>query len=327
MEQSKPDSISKPQQSFPLKEHYLLLKEEAERNQKLNEFPNGFCYQEYSINTKLQEHIKISQISKEGFYFIYCWKGVLSIKANATAEVILPFQSAIVYNKSSDDVLIGLDQHSVNQFCVISFGKPKEKALTAKNLFYDKFKNSYCSQVTKSNYIYIGRPYLKLLEKINSLSRMSKDDVACELIMQGLILQILGLKMEQVLNAFSNEHQDYGVLTQTEINRVQTVSDFIRENPSLNYSIEFLCSETRLSPAKLQEGFKKIHDRTVIDYIRNVRLEKAMELIKTTDLNISEIVYSIGLTSRSYFSKIFKNKYKCCPKSFQEQIRGIAGEK
>ncbi|MGO3182060.1 MAG: helix-turn-helix domain-containing protein [Aequorivita sp.] len=325
MERSRQTAISKPEHHFSLKDQCPLLKKGAEANPMLNEFPNGFCYQEYSINTKNQEHIKISLTNKEGFYFIYCWKGDLSINTHGTLDVLLPFQSAIIYNKSAEDVLIQLNSQAANQFCVISFSKPNEKGLIAKNIFYDKFKKSFCSQVSISNYVYIGRPYLKLLEKINSLSRMSKDDLAGELIMQGLILQVLGLKMEQLLKAFSDERLDYGSLTQKEIDRLQTVSDLICENPSLNYSIDFLCSETRLSPAKLQEGFKKIHNRTVIDYIRNVRLEKAMELIKTTDLNISEIVYSIGLTSRSYFSKIFKHKYKCCPKSFQEEIRAAVG--
>ena len=67
-----------------------------------------------------------------------------------------------------------------------------------------------------------------------------------------------------------------------------------------------------------------MHNRTVTDYIRNVRVEVAEELIKNTDLNISEIVYSIGLTSRSYFSKIFKEKYNCSPKYYQENQKTLA---
>jgi AraC-like DNA-binding protein len=60
-----------------------------------------------------------------------------------------------------------------------------------------------------------------------------------------------------------------------------------------------------------------MHGRTVSDFVRNVRLEKAEDLIKNTDLNISEVVYSIGLTSRSYFCKIFKKKYDCSPKEYK----------
>lgn len=41
----------------------------------------------------------------------------------------------------------------------------------------------------------------------------------------------------------------------------------------------------------------------VINYIRHIRLKRAIELMKTIDLTISEIAYNIGLNSRNNFSK------------------------
>jgi AraC-like DNA-binding protein len=67
-----------------------------------------------------------------------------------------------------------------------------------------------------------------------------------------------------------------------------------------------------------------MHGRTVTDYIREVRIQKSEELIKNTDLNISEVVYSIGFTSRSYFSKIFKKKYNCSPKQYKDNQNKVA---
>lgn len=58
----------------------------------------------------------------------------------------------------------------------------------------------------------------------------------------------------------------------------------------------------------MQEGFKLLHGLTTCDYVKSVRLKKSEELISTTDLTVYEIVYSLGLSSRSYFSKIFKEK-------------------
>ena len=48
---------------------------------------------------------------------------------------------------------------------------------------------------------------------------------------------------------------------------------------------------------------------------------KAKELIENTGLNITEITYSIGINSRSYFSKLFKEKYKLTPKECLDQVR------
>lgn len=304
---------------FPINRDYLLLKRETEKCLNVNDFSNGFHYQEYLINTTNEEQVTIPVAQEEGFFFIYNWKGNISLRLNKTSHQISPYQSAIFFNKNVCEIDLNLEKQSKNQFCLISFNKPKRNEHASKNLFYNKFKEAFLSQVTDANYICIGQPYLKLLEKINSLSRMSKDTWASELIMQGLILQVMGLKMEQMLELFSIGQRDYCSLTQSEIKRLHTISDFIKENPALEYSVDFLCREAGLSPSKLQEGFRNIHGRTVIDFIRHIRLEKSLELIKTTDLTISEIVYSIGLTSRSYFSKIFKNKYKCSPKHFQER--------
>ncbi|WP_369993860.1 helix-turn-helix domain-containing protein [Winogradskyella sp.] len=43
------------------------------------------------------------------------------------------------------------------------------------------------------------------------------------------------------------------------------------------------------------------------------RLDKAAQLIQETDYNVSELVYSIGFSSRSYFSKIFKQRFGVLP--------------
>ena len=105
---------------------------------------------------------------------------------------------------------------------------------------------------------------------------------------------------------------------------VNEAVEAIAHKPEYPYTIGYLCREYGLSAAKLQEGFKVLKGCTVGNYIKNQRVELAEELIKTGDLNISEVVYTIGLTSRSYFSKIFKQRYKCSPKYYQEKCRNLA---
>lgn len=55
--------------------------------------------------------------------------------------------------------------------------------------------------------------------------------------------------------------------------------------------------------------------------MQQVKLEAAKELLSTTEYNISQIVNMIGLNNRSYFSKIFKEKYKVSPKYFLKSAR------
>ena len=57
-------------------------------------------------------------------------------------------------------------------------------------------------------------------------------------------------------------------------------------------------------------------DLTVNKYMQQVKLDAAKDLLITSDHNISEIVNLIGLNNRSYFSKIFKEKYGVSPNYF-----------
>nr|WP_262507883.1 AraC family transcriptional regulator [Wocania ichthyoenteri] len=68
-----------------------------------------------------------------------------------------------------------------------------------------------------------------------------------------------------------------------------------------------------LAPDKLQKGFKYLFNKSVNVYITEKRLDKAAQLIYETDFNVSELVYSVGFSSRSYFSKIFKRYFGVLP--------------
>ena len=106
--------------------------------------------------------------------------------------------------------------------------------------------------------------------------------------------------------------------------RIEEAVNAIKRKPEFPYTVTDLSKEYGLSPTKLQEGFKVMEGTTVTNFIRNERLILAEELIQTSDMNISEIVYSIGFTSRSYFSKIFRNKFNCTPKAYLMNIRNVS---
>jgi AraC-like DNA-binding protein len=67
----------------------------------------------------------------------------------------------------------------------------------------------------------------------------------------------------------------------------------------------------------LYRKVKAIIGINISDHINNVKLEKAAELLKSNEMNISEIAYSLGFTSPNYFSTAFKNKFGISPKEYK----------
>jgi signal transduction histidine kinase/ligand-binding sensor domain-containing protein/DNA-binding response OmpR family regulator len=95
---------------------------------------------------------------------------------------------------------------------------------------------------------------------------------------------------------------------------IQKTLNFIHENISeSDLSVEVLASKVFLSRSQLYRKIKTLTGVSVNEFIRNVRLEKAKELIQLGNNNINEISYKVGFTSPSYFTKCYKVKYGHLP--------------
>jgi AraC-like DNA-binding protein len=61
--------------------------------------------------------------------------------------------------------------------------------------------------------------------------------------------------------------------------------------------------------------------------VRIIRLKKAAELLVTTNLNVSEVSYKVGINDPFYFSKCFKAQFGKTPSAFQKEgVNGGAGK-
>jgi ABC-type sugar transport system substrate-binding protein/DNA-binding response OmpR family regulator/nitrogen-specific signal transduction histidine kinase len=107
---------------------------------------------------------------------------------------------------------------------------------------------------------------------------------------------------------FGNQEQSF----------ITKMNDIIKrnvENPK--FSVEDLADKLGVSRVQLYRKVKAIIGINISDHINNVKLEKAAELLKSNNMNISEIAYSLGFSSPNYFSTAFKNKFGISPKEYK----------
>lgn len=74
-----------------------------------------------------------------------------------------------------------------------------------------------------------------------------------------------------------------------------------------------LARKLYLSESQVYRKLKAITDRSTAVFIRSVRLQKARELIQTTDKTISEVAYEVGFNDPSWFSRAFKEEFGFAP--------------
>lgn len=258
-------------------------------------------------------------------YFAYCANGSLSHKFGQNGEErdLNRFQTGILTSKPSEDNLLSFKKDvdlKISLIVVTTMVSETSK----KNTLNDTLRKTFFKNDEEENFVYIGSLNLKIAEKIEQLDAIAQTGIVRRLLLEGLVYMILALEIQQRSDDMRSQQQQTGTLTLREMETIKDLSSFINNYPEVQFTLIYLSRKSGLSPSKLQEGFKLMHSKTVTDYIREVRVLMAENLIRTSDMNISEIVYTIGLTSRSYFSKIFKHKYNCSPKKYKANQHTLA---
>lgn len=75
------------------------------------------------------------------------------------------------------------------------------------------------------------------------------------------------------------------------------------------FNVEQLCRDIGISRSQLYRRIKSITGSSPVAFIRDIRLNKALSLIKENRYNLSEVALEIGFNSPSYFSKCFREKF------------------
>ena len=88
-----------------------------------------------------------------------------------------------------------------------------------------------------------------------------------------------------------------------------------------NLKIEDLGDEVGLSRVQLYRKVKALTGMTPVEILRETRLKRAMQLLKTTDKTVSEIANEVGFATPGYFSSCFKKQYDKYPTDIREEMK------
>ncbi len=100
---------------------------------------------------------------------------------------------------------------------------------------------------------------------------------------------------------------------------IDSVERFVNEHISEEISVDRICSEFNISRTKLYETVGPYTNGGIAAFIKNKRLEYAKELLKTTDMSISEISDACGFSDYNYFLRLFKHKYGISTKQIRKE--------
>lgn len=305
--------------SFEIREG--LTKNDRYFKGSIHRYPLTDSLEFYGFELKGLQNFTINLKTEKDSAIYICFnlavKSSLVLNCDNTIVRIPSFTNLLVPFKKSETISFNCESQSTYDFLILKIHRShldsQQLSLFTSLQLDNLFKNV-------SDSVKALMPNLELCEIARTLKNVDKTTCGNKFIAQGYSNILIGLKIREFLSADSCSAK-IAHLRSFEIQQLEALTEKIKKSPQQQYSIKELCKQTGLSVSKLQLGFKEMHNCTVAIFIRNVRLEKALDMLRNTDLNISEIVYSVGLTSRSYFCRIFKKRFRCSPKFYQQQLK------
>lgn len=110
------------------------------------------------------------------------------------------------------------------------------------------------------------------------------------------------------------------VITSLDEKLIEKAIKYVEDNMSrTELSVEELSRELGMSRVHLYKKLLQITGKTPIEFIRVIRLKRAAQLLRESQLHVSEVAFEVGFNNPKYFSRYFKDEFGVLPSVYQEK--------
>ncbi|WP_396632802.1 helix-turn-helix domain-containing protein [Maribacter sp. R86514] len=164
-----------------------------------------------------------------------------------------------------------------------------------------------------------GHYSLDIAKCIDAINDTEDEGFTKSVFIEGKCYEILAHHLRQYLDDASPSDKRT-ILRQSTVVKIEEAANILNKNLEETPDIITLAKKVGLNQNTLQNGFQSLFGLSVKEFSQDKKMEKARKLMETTTLNITEITYRIGINSRSYFSKLFKERYAMSPKQYMQKL-------
>lgn len=108
-------------------------------------------------------------------------------------------------------------------------------------------------------------------------------------------------------------------LAALEDDRLGRAVDMILDDPGADYTVESLAETAAMGRSAFAEHFSEHFGRTPMNFVNHVRMQRAAQMLAVESSSIDEIARTVGYSSRSHFSRVFKDHSGLPPNTFRAE--------
>jgi AraC family transcriptional regulator len=140
----------------------------------------------------------------------------------------------------------------------------------------------------------------------NIFKEMKLTGTAGQLSIDALLLETFGLlgKMK-------------GTVDKKKPKWVARIKEMLKESPD-NWKLADLARSLNVHPVHLSREFSRYFDMTLGDYIRTIKVQRALALLPNSELSLTDITFECGFADQSHFIRSFRSYYHVTPLSYRK---------
>lgn len=251
---------------------------------------------------------------------LYCYCGNMTVHVGNNAYSFQAGELIVIPANTVHSITFhGQIEH---RYLVVQF----ELGYIADSNFYDEYKCVLPFAADNNSYHKKIKLTAKDSEEIRTLleqtaSNFASDDFFKELRAKSDICNIVQWISKRIC-FYKDMEQDFESQIK-ELNRVRPAIDYIEENYASEISLQNLADICNYSYSHFSKVFIKAFSINPNTYISYTRIRKAEDLLKSTDMNISDIASAVGYNDVSYFIRVFRKLKGISPNKYRKSEKGI----
>lgn len=164
----------------------------------------------------------------------------------------------------------------------------------------------------------IGDPYLTRMD------RVEKPPFGCEQMIKIHLEQFLLQLARRYGNLYQNPKEIQTFKQKSDTDMHARILNYLEAHLNTQVTIEQICRDNLIGRSQLQKLFRDKNGCGIINYFSHMKIDAAKQMIRTQNLNFTQIADALGYTSVHYFSRQFKKMTGMTPSEYSSSIKKLS---
>lgn len=159
----------------------------------------------------------------------------------------------------------------------------------------------------EQSYPMVAREELEEIRNLKSPLSYATIDIYEHMLLQWM--EVMIQKLQKHLDEYKNKE------------KMQSAIAYIQANYSQDFNMAVVSNEVSMNYSLFSIAFKEYTGTNFVNYLKEIRMEKAKEYLQTSEMKISEISQKVGYENEKHFMKLFKVMYGISPTEYRKSVQ------